>query len=147
MMPSSRKGKGIKRIERKPVPITSTLAEQLRQAAGNRTRTEPLLLRTDGAPWQPAKADYRLPFISVVRSVGLNPRMATLYSLRHSSIVRQILANTPLRVIAATHDTSTGQIEKTYSAYIGDVSDAVTRRALLDTAHPVAGNVVALSGR
>jgi len=70
----------------------------------------------------------------------------TLYSLRHSSIVRQILANTPLRVIAATHDTSTGQIEKTYSAYIGDVSDAVTRRALLDTAQPAAGSVVALLG-
>jgi integrase len=146
MMPSSRKGKGIKRIERKPVPITSSLAAQLRQAAGNRARTELLLLRADGTQWQSAKADYRLPFIRAVTRVGIDPAMVTLYSLRHSSIVRQILANTPLRVIAATHDTSTGQIEKTYSAYIGDVSDAVTRRALLDTAQPAAGNVVALLG-
>jgi integrase len=146
MMPSSRKGKGIKRIERKPVPITSSLAAQLRQAAGNRARTELLLLRADGTQWQPGKADYRLPFIRAVTRVGLDPGLVTLYSLRHSSIVRQILANTPLRVIAATHDTSTGQIEKTYSAYIGDVSDAVTRRALLDTAQPAAGSVVALLG-
>src|SRR6516165_8427176 len=41
MMPSSRKGRGIKRIERKPVPITPSLAAQLRQAAGDRGRTEP----------------------------------------------------------------------------------------------------------
>src|SRR5262249_22253191 len=106
MMPSSRKGKGVKRIERKPVPITPTLTARLQQAAGDLTRTEPLLMRTDGAPWQPPIADYRLPFIRAVARVGLDPAMVTLYSLRHSSIVRGLLAGVPTRVVAAQHDTS-----------------------------------------
>jgi integrase len=147
MMPSSRKGKGIKRIERRPVPITSSLAAQLRQAAGNRARTEPLLLRTDGAPWQPPIADYRLPFIRAVTLVGLNPSIVTLYSLRHSSIVRALLAGVPIRVVAAQHDTSVPMLERTYSQHILDHSDTVARRALLDTAQLAAANVVALPGQ
>src|SRR5262249_6996686 len=100
LMPSSRKGKGVKRIERKPVPITASLATRLLQAAGDRARTDPLLLRADGKPWQPAAADYREPVIRVVRSVGLDPATVTLYSLRHSSIVRALLAGVPTRVVA-----------------------------------------------
>ena len=68
----------------------------------------------------------------------------TFYSLRHSSIVRQILAGTPLRVIADAHDTSTRQIEITYSAHISGHTDALLRRGLLDTAQPATGNVVPL---
>ncbi len=147
MMPSSRKGKGIKRIERKPVPITSSLGSQLRQAAGNRARTDPLLLRTDGAPWQPPIADYRLPFIRAVTRVGLDPATVTLYSLRHSSIVRGLLAGVPTRVVAAQHDTSVPMLERTYSQHILDHSETVARRALLDTARPDAGNVVSPPGR
>jgi integrase len=147
MMPSSRKGKGIKRIERKPVPITSSLAAQLRQAAGDRTRSEPLLLHADGTPWQPAKADYRLSFISAVSRAGHDPTTVTLYSLRHSSIVRALLAGVPTRVVAAQHDTSVPMLERTYSQHILDHSDTVARRALLDTAQLAAGNIVSLPGR
>jgi integrase len=136
MMPSSRKGRGIKRIERKPVPITSSLAAQLRQAAGDRARTEPLLLRADGTPWQTAKADYRLPVIRAVSRAGHDPTTVTLYSLRHSSIVRALLAGVPTRVVAAQHDTSVPMLERTYSQHILDHSDTVARRALLDTAQP-----------
>jgi integrase len=144
IMPGSKKGRGRKHITRKPVPITPALAAKLRQAAGKRPANAPLLLRSDGEPWRPAQADYRQPFINAVTRVGLDPDVVTLYSLRHSNIVRQILANTPLRVIAVNHDTSVAMLEKTYSAFIGDVSDAVTRRTLLDTAQPASGNVVAL---
>ena len=56
---------------------------------------------------------------------------ATLYSLRHSSIVRQLLANVPVRVVAAHHDTSVAMIEHTYSRHIGTVSDAVVRGSLI----------------
>jgi integrase len=147
MMPSSRKGKGIKRIERKPVAITASVAARLRQAAGDRARTAPLLLRADGEPWQPAKADYRLPFIRAVLRVGLDPATVTLYGLRHSSIVRALLAGVPARVCAVQHDTSIAMLEKSYSAYILDHSDAVVRRGLLDTAQLAAGNVVALPGQ
>ena len=35
-----------------------------------------------------------------------------MYALRHSSIVRQLLANVPIRVIAAGHDTSVAMMMK-----------------------------------
>jgi hypothetical protein len=79
----------------------------------------------------------------VVARAGLEPSI-TFYALRHSSIVRQILSGTPLRVIADAHDTSTKQIEITYSAHISGHTDALLRRGLLDTAQPVADNVVPL---
>ena len=56
----------------------------------------------------------------------------TLYSLRHSSIVRQLLAGVPTRVVAAHHDTSVPVLEHTYSRHISTVSDSVVRRALID---------------
>ena len=59
----------------------------------------------------------------------------TPYALRHSSIDHQLLAAVPTRVVAAHHDTSVAMLEKTYSRHIiGDPSDAITRRALLDLA-------------
>ena len=38
----------------------------------------------------------------------------TIYALRHSNIVRQLLAGVPIRVVAVNHDTSIVMIEKTY---------------------------------
>jgi integrase len=146
MMPSSRKGHAGKRIVRKPVPIPASLAARLRQTAGDRAASAPLLLRTDGEPWSATSADHRRPFETVVSRIGLDPAV-TFYALRHSSIVRQILAGTPLRVIADAHDTSTRQIEITYSAHISGHADAVLRKGLLDVAQPATANVVALPGR
>jgi len=146
MMPSSRKGHAGKRVERKPVPIPASLAARLRLAAGGRDASAPLLLRADGKPWSATSADHRLPFARAVACAGLKPSV-TFYALRHSSIVRQILAGTPLRVVAVAHDTSTMMIERTYSRHISDHADAVLRKGLLDTAQPAAGNVVTLSGR
>jgi hypothetical protein len=57
-----------------------------------------------------------------------------MYALRHSSIVRQILAGVPVRVVAAIHDTSVVMIERTYSRFIADHADALARGALLDAA-------------
>ena len=71
----------------------------------------------------------------------------TLYSLRHSSIVRALLAGVPIRVVAAQHDTSVPMLERTYSQHILDHSDTVARRALLDTVQPAASNVASLPGR
>ena len=69
----------------------------------------------------------------------------TIYSLRHSAIVRELLANVPARVVAAGHDTSIAMLERTYSKHISDHADALSRRALLDPAAPAAGaNVVPL---
>src|SRR5262245_48335174 len=147
LMPSSRKGHAGKRIERRPVPIPASLAFRLRQVARGRDASAPLLLRADGEPWSATSADQRRPFARAVAHVGLKAA-TTFYSLRHSSIVRQILAGTPLRVIADAHDTSTRQIEITYSAHISGHTDAVLRKGLLDAAAlPAAANVVALPGR
>jgi integrase len=147
MMPSSRKGKGRKRIERRPVPITASLAAVLRRAAGERPTTDPLLLRADGAPWRPETADYRLPFMRAVERAGLDPTKVTLYSLRHSSIVRALLAGVPIRVVAAQHDTSVPMLERSYSAHILDYSDATARRALFETTPPSTANIVNLGRR
>ena len=38
--------------------------------------------------------------------------LITIGTLCHSSIVRQLLANVPLRVVAALHDTSVAMIER-----------------------------------
>jgi hypothetical protein len=57
-----------------------------------------------------------------------------MYALRHASIVRQWLANVPIRVVAVHHDTSVAMIEKTYSKHLDDPTDTLTRPTLLDTA-------------
>ena len=98
-------------------------------------------MRADGKPWSATSADHRNPFARAVARAKLKPS-TTFYSLRHSSIVRQILAGTPLRVIADAHDTSTKEIERTYSAFISGHSDAVLRKGLLDPVPPSADNVV-----
>jgi integrase len=137
MMPSSRKGRN-RSIERRPLSISLSLASTLRQAAVGRALTTPLL---DRIP----RLDLR--FRAVAKSIGLDPEV-TPYALRHSSIVRMLLGGVPVRVVAAHHDTSVAMIEKTYSRYIiGDPTDIMTRRTLLDFAAPSASaNVVAIHG-
>jgi len=76
---------------------------------------------------------------------GLDPSKVTIYALRHSAIVRQILAGVPIRVVAVNHDTSIVMLERTYSRYIGDHSDGLARRALLDTTIPPNDNVVPIA--
>jgi hypothetical protein len=71
----------------------------------------------------------------------------TSCALRHTSIVRAILANVPLRVIAAIHDTSVAMIERNYSAFITDHSDAIARAALLDVVEPEPENGVPMPQR
>ena len=41
-----------------------------------------------------------------------------MYALRHSSIVRMLLRNVPIRLVASLHNTSVAMIEKHYSKYI-----------------------------
>jgi integrase len=135
MMPSSRKGRR-KRIDRKPVPIPSALAKALRRAASDRDPSGALLPPPAGTT---ALHNW---FSRAVTAVGLDPKV-TPYALRHSSIVRMLLAGTPTRVVAAHHDTSVAMIEKNYSAFIADYADALTRRTLLDLGTPAsATNIV-----
>jgi integrase len=143
LLPSSRKGRR-RRSERKPLPIPAGLAASLRQAAGGRAADAPLLVRDDSSPWCSISP---ILFRQAVRQAGIDDPSITPYALRHSSIVRQLIAGVPVRVVASFHDTSVAMLEKTYSRHIvGDPSDAIVRRGLLDMAAPPTGNVVPLAG-
>jgi hypothetical protein len=65
--------------------------------------------------------------------------------LRHSSIVRQLQRNIPIRIIAGLHDTSVLMIERNYSAHITHYTDEIARTALLDTAQPADANVIPIA--
>jgi integrase len=151
LMPRSGKGGSRNRIERKsqrfPVPITPSLAQRLKAAAADRADGAPLLLQGDGTSWDiSGRVRYHDAIREIVAAAGLDPDTVTAYALRHSAIVRELLMNIPIRVIAATHDTSVQMIESNYSRHIAAHSDELSRRALLQDA-PAAGNVIALAGR
>ena len=131
MMPASRKGRGTKTVLRRPVPISSALADRLTAAASGSPAIAPLLVKRSGDPWR--TSNHSELFARAAERCDLDPREVTIYALRHSSIVRQLLAGVPVRVVAVNHDTSIVMIERTYSRYIGDHADAVARGALLNT--------------
>jgi integrase len=122
MMPSSRKGVN-RKPGYKPVPITPRLAIILRAAVAGRAANDPLLDKIE----RPADR-----FREIAEIVGGVDPEGTPYSLRHSSIVRQLVKNIPIRIVASLHDTSVEQIERHYSAYITDVTDEMTRATLPD---------------
>jgi integrase len=127
MMPSSLKGRGRKRSERRPVPIPPKLAAKLR-ATSARPLDVPLLTKEDGTRWR--RIDHSKSFARVAALAGIAG--TTAYALRHSSIIRTLLANVPTRVVASMHDTSVAIIESNYGRFISDHSDDVSRRALPD---------------
>jgi hypothetical protein len=135
--------------ERVSVPISPELAARLKQTAKGRASNAPLLLQADGRPWSKSPSgDYGAAITEIVTTLGLGEQ-TTLYALRHSLIVRQLKRNVPIRIVAATHDTSVAEIERTYSKHIADHSDDISRAALLrhePPPVPVPSNVVPLSG-
>jgi integrase len=151
MMPRSGKGGGRNRVQRKAerysVPITLTLAGKLQHAAAGRAPQDWLLLRTDRQPWSETNphADYRRDARAIVAAIGLDPDEVSLYALRHSSVVRQLLRGVPIRLVAAIHNTSVTQIERNYSRHISEHSDDISRAALLH--EPPSANVVTLARR
>ena len=102
MMPVSRKGRGKKTASHYPVPIPPGLATRL--AALDRSTSALLATKPNGTPWK--NSDHAQPFVRVAKGCGLDPAEVTIYALRHSSIVRQLLAGVPVRIVAAGHDTS-----------------------------------------
>ena len=149
MMPKSAKGGGrnrsAKKIERYSVPITRSLATRLKAAAKGRAGEAPLLLQSDGSPWDKNPGqNYHRQVDNVVTAIGLDPAEVTMYCLRHSSIVRMLLRNIPIRLVASLHNTSVAMIEKHYSKYITEHSiDDIARSGLLSEPTP-ADNVVTL---
>ena len=151
MMPKSAKGGGRNRSAKKTERYSACrsplqLAARLKAAAKGRADDAPLLLQSDGSPWDnnPGQ-NYHRQVDKVVTAIGLDPAEVTMYCLRHSSIVRMLLRNVPIRLVASLHNTSVAMIEKHYSKYITEHSiDDITRAGLLSEPAPAADNVVAL---
>jgi integrase len=145
LMPSSAKGRGQKKISRRPVPIPPSLAVRLLASIQGRAAGAALLVKPSGDPWR--KSDHSRLFARAVAQAGVaqGETVITLYALRHSNIVRQLLAGTAIRLVAAAHDTSVVMIERTYSRHITDVSDTPLRCAMLDVAVPAGANIVPLA--
>jgi len=142
MMPTSHKGRGIRKIDRTPVPVTPALHARLKASAAGRPASAPLLMRADGAPWQPKIADHSGLFERAARAAKL-PVGSTIYGLRHSSIARALLRGLPIKVVADWHDTSVAMIEAHYGRFIKHHYDGLVRAALLDTT-PATAAVVPL---
>jgi integrase len=134
MMPSSAKGRSVKRYNRIALPIPLSLSIRLKRAAEGRVEDAALLVRPGFDRW--ISRTLREPFARAVQAAGLDPKVVTPNCLRHSSIVRHLINGVPIRVTAAHHDTSIRMIERTYSRHISDHSETLVRRALLDVGLP-----------
>ena len=150
MMSKAAKGGSRKRVEKKPqrfsVPITTELAAKLKAAAKGRADHAPLLLQSDGSPWGDnpgAELSSLRQRRSSLPSGSILPR--TMYSLRHSSIVRHVIEKRagPVGGGAAQHIDQDDR--KALFEYITEHSDDISRHALLQHEPPSGENVVALA--
>jgi integrase len=145
-LPTSKKGKGKKQYSHHPAPIPAALALRLKVAAKGRAASAPLLLTHEGKPW--GKSAHNRRFAQAVKRAELGGKGYTIYAFRHSSIVRQLLAGVPTRVVAVNHDTSVAMIESNYSKEIGRHTDDITRKTLVGFGASTPGkNVVDLTRR
>lgn len=144
MVPVSRKGRGSKSKSQIAVAIGDDVIAALMTSQESRTSSAPLLQRwgykrASGLNWERdvrrewLPSELTEPFARIVKQAGLSPEV-TAYSLRHSSIVRQLRAGLPVRLVAALHDTSSEMIETHYSAYIVDAMTEVARLAVVPLA-------------
>ena len=134
MMWCSNKGKD-RDPEQRALAITAKLVQTLRARAMARGPRRPLFDRI----WS-----MSLRFRVVLERLGLDPTL-TPYTLRPSSIIRQIRSGTPLRIIGFAHDTSAAEIERTYGRYLNNAMGDLTRKGLLADEAPPADNVVQLA--
>lgn len=140
LVPTSFKGKG-----RSPalikVCVGADVAQLLRRAIVGRNRAEPLLqkwryrqvgvgqwVKERRGPWKTASEMTRA-WNHVVDAAGLAGTIP--YALRHSSIVRGIRVNLPIRLVAALHDTSVVMIERHYSRWITEGLEELAARAVV----------------
>lgn len=128
-------------IVRVPVPIGSDVLQALIPAIEGKSPDAPLLERWTSkqigpakwervkrGPWKTASEMTR-DWNTLVKGLGLPGVVA--YSLRHSSIVRGIRMGLPIRLVAASHDTSVQMIESHYSRWITDGLEELTARAIV----------------
>ncbi|MEG8038688.1 tyrosine-type recombinase/integrase [Sphingomonas sp. LR60] len=145
MVPFSYKGKR-ERGGETPVPLGTDVVRAIKAVAAGRAASEPLLQRwrskqaPGGIRWvKESRGPWQLP-TEIVRAWGLIRTRVGLpdivpYSLRHSSIVRGIRANLPIRLVAELHDTSVAMIERHYGRYIASGFHELAARAVVQIVH------------
>ena len=141
MVPVSRKGRGRKGSSHVPVRIGEDVVKLLTPAVGGRGAGEPLLMRwlhkkvqggwrrVERVAWKEA-SEMHPAWAQIIAKAGL-PAGTVPYALRHSSIVRQLKAGLPVRLVAALHDTSIAMIERHYSASISTMLDDLAASAIV----------------
>lgn len=141
IVPASRKGKG-KKGTGTPVPIGPDIMEALSPAVTGRAKDAPLLERwrskqvagtirwerSGRGAWQSSSELNRT--WAAIRERAEMPDVIP-YAFRHSSIVRGIRANLPIRLVAALHDTSVAMIERHYGRFIADGLDELAARSVV----------------
>lgn len=154
MVPTSRKGRGRKAVAHIPMPVGRDVLDALLPAVTGRGPAEPLLQRwrhvqvpgkdllrwqrDSRGPWS-SSAELTRPWDHLRKEAGM-PAVIP-YALRHSSIVRGIGANLPIRLVAALHDTSVAMIEKHYSKWIASGLDELAAAAVVSLVPVATGNV------
>jgi integrase len=141
LVPVSRKGQGGKNGAT-AVPVGKDVIDALLPAVIGRRNDAPLLERWWHSPrpgsvewqrdrrgaWQ-ASSRMSRPWSAIRQRAGM-PEVIP-YALRHSSIVRGIRANLPIRLVAALHDTSVQMIERHYGKWIVDDLNDLAARAVV----------------
>ena len=133
-IPVSNKGWGEKELSHLPAPIMVGLAHRL--PIQGRPLHAPLLMKAHDTPWAVKDRDYPRWFQQIVDHLKDDPIIAnarfkvTMYSLRHTSIARQLLDNVNPKIVADNHDTSLAMLQRTYAKFLTNHSDAISRGSL-----------------
>ena len=144
LVPHGRKGNKKGPAGHTAIPLSAPTLARLRPALEGRPVDEPLLLHWVSKQIGPVKweRDHRGPWKrgeiarpwNEAKAASDVPVETVPYALRHTSILRGLRANLPVRLLASLHDTSVAMIEAHYSAYIVDASEDLARRAMLTIA-------------
>lgn len=142
LIPVSRKGRGGAKAHAITVPIGADVVAALAPIVVRRPRDAPLLERwrfvqqPGGVEWRKDRrgawrsaSELVRPWQAIRERAGVPKAVA--YSLRHSSIVRGLRANLPIRLVAALHDTSSAMIERHYSRWVTQGLEEMARDAIV----------------
>jgi integrase len=141
LVPQSFKGKR-KQFQYIRVAVGADVIAELRPIVDGRPLSEPLLERwllkqVGPANWvRDVRGAWKTPsemtrlWVRMIARLKL-PAATIPYALRHSSIVRGLRSNLPIRLVAALHDTSVTMIERHYSRWITEGLEEMVARAVV----------------
>lgn len=141
LVPQSFKGKR-KTLEYIRVAVGADVIDALAPIIEGRAGQAPLLERwllrqisvtqwekVERTAWK-SPSEMARPWAKLMAQLCL-PAATIPYALRHSSIVRGLRANLPIRLVAALHDTSVVMIERHYSRWITEGLEELVARAVV----------------